>query len=125
MDLKEKSITFQISDEAYKQLYNLAKTSELSLPEFIKSFALLFIDNKSFLKHFSIEDSKNYFEDDLQKMAKQLENKRQFIDLILRSIYSTQLRLEVQFKKYRKEAEKELKKDVDRITLMVDSSGSK
>lgn len=124
MDLKEKSITFQISDEAYKQLYNLAKTSELSLPEFIKSFALLFIDNKSFLKHFSIEDSKNYFEDDLQKMAKQLENKRQFIDLILRSIYSTQLRLEVQFKKYRKEAEKELNKDIDRITLMVDSSGS-
>lgn len=124
MDLKEKSITFQISDEAYKQLYNLAKTSKLSLPEFIKSFALLFTDNKAFLKHFSIEDSNNYFEDDLQKMAKQLENKRQFIDLILRSIYSTQLRLEVQFKKYRKEAEKELNKDIDRITLMVDSSGS-
>jgi hypothetical protein len=124
MELKEKSISFQVSDEEYIQLYELAKNSGMSLPQFIKSQTLLFTENKSLLEEFNINDSKRTLEEDLQEMAKKLEKKQQFVDLLLRTIYSTQLRLEGQIKKYRKEAEKELKKDMDRISLIVESSSS-
>ena len=67
-------------------------------------------------------DVKKTLEEDLQKMAAQLEKQQQLVDLLLRSIYSTQLSLEGQFIKYRKEAAKELKKDMDRISYMVKSA---
>ena len=122
MTFKEKSITIKISDEEYSQLYELAQSSNMNLRDFIKSLAILFTDNKSVLDDINPDDPKKDFEDRLQNLAQQLEKKQQYIDLLLRSVYSSQLRLEGQIKKHRKEAEKELKKDIDRISLMVEQS---
>ena len=122
MSFKEKSITFKISDKEYSKLYDLAKAEGMNLRDFIKYLALLFTDKKSILDDINPKGHKNAFEDDLQNVAQKLEKKQQFIDLLLRSVYSTQLRLEGQLKKHRKEAEKELKKDLDRISLIVETS---
>lgn len=125
MTFKEKSITIKISDEEYAQLYDLAQTANMNLRDFLKSMAFLFTDNKSILDEINLNDPKKTFENSLQKIAQKLEKKQQFIDLLLRSVYSSQLRLEGQIKKHRKEAEKELKKDIERISLMVESSSDK
>ena len=93
----------------------------MSLRDFIKSLAVLFTSNKEVMETLENAEVKKTLEEDLQKMAIQLEKKQQFIDLLLRSIYSTQLSLEGQFIKFRKEAAKELKKDMDRISYMVNS----
>lgn len=119
MPYKEKSITFRVSDDEYTQLYSLAKENNMSLRDFIKSLAVLFTDNKEILENLENADIKKALEEDLQKMANRLEKQQHFIDLLLRSIYSTQLSLEGQFIKSRKEAAKELKKDMDRISYMV------
>ena len=122
MSLKEKNITISVSDEEYTQLYALAKKSNMSLRDFVRSMAVLFTDNNDLLEKLNNPDVKKTLEEDLQKMAAQLEKQQQLVDLLLRSIYSTQLSLEGQFIKYRKEAAKELKKDMDRISYMVKSA---
>ena len=122
MSIKEKNITISVSDEEYAQLYALAKKSNRSLRDFVRSLAVLFTDNKDLLDKLDNPDVKKTLEEDLQKMAAQLEKQQQFVDLLLRSIYSTQLSLEGQFIKHRKEAAKELKKDIDRISYMVKSA---
>jgi predicted CopG family antitoxin len=122
MSLKEKNITISVSDEEYTQLYALAKKSSMSLRDFVRSLAVLFTDNNDLLEKLNNPDVKKTLEEDLQKMAAQLEKQQQFVDLLLRSIYSTQLSLEGQFIKHRKEAAKELKKDMDRISYMVKSA---
>jgi len=121
MPYKEKSITIRVSDEEYTQLYSQAKENNMSLRDFIKSLAVLFTDNKEVKEALENTDVRKALEDDLQKMAVRLEKQQQFIDLLLRSIYSTQLSLEGQFIKNRKEAAKELKKDLDRISYIVNS----
>jgi len=121
MSYKEKSITIRVSDDEYTQLYSLAKENNMSLRDFIKSLAVLFTNNKEAIEALENTDVRKELEDDLQKMAVRLEKQQQFIDLLLRSIYSTQLSLEGQFIKYRKEAAKELKKDMERITYIVNS----
>ena len=122
MSLKEKNITISVSDDEYTQLYTLAKKSSMSLRDFVRSMAVLFTDNNDLLEKLNNPDVKKTLEEDLQKMAGQLEKQQQLVDLLLRSIYSTQLSLEGQFIKYRKEAAKELKKDMDRISYMVKSA---
>lgn len=122
MPFEEKSVTVNLTNEEYSQLYRLAQSANISLRDFIRSLAILFTDNKSILDDIEPNDSKKAYEEDLQKIARQLEKKQQFLDLLLRSVYSSQLRLEGQLKKQRKEAEKELKKDLERISLMVDST---
>ena len=122
MSLKEKNITISVSDDEYTQLYTLAKKSSMSLRDFVRSMAVLFTDNNDLLEKLNNPDVKKTLEEDLQKMAAQLEKQQQLVDLLLRSIYSTQLSLEGQFIKYRKEAAKELKKDMDRISYMVKSA---
>jgi len=121
MAFKEKSITFRVTDDEHAQLSALAKTHKKSLPDFIKSLAVIFTENKEIFNSLDNPDIKKKLEGDLQSMASELEQQQRFIDLLLRSIYSTQLRLEGQFKKYRKEAAKELEKDFGRISLMVNS----
>jgi hypothetical protein len=121
MSYKEKSITVRLSDDEYRQLYSLAKENNMSLRDFIKSLAVLFTNNKDVIETLDDAEVKKTLEEDLQKMAIHLEKQQQFIDLLLRSIYSTQLSLEGQFIKFRKEAAKELKKDMDRISYMVNS----
>lgn len=125
MAFKEKSITFRVTDDEYTQLGALAKTHNKSLPNFIKSLAVLFTENKNVLNTLESPDIKNRLESDLQSMADELQKQQKFIELLLRSIYSTQLRLEGQFKKYRKEAAKELEKDFGRISLMINSAKAK
>jgi hypothetical protein len=125
MTFKEKSITFRVTDDEYAQLSALAKTHKKSLPTFVKSLAVLFTDNKELFRSLENPAIKKGLEDDLQSMAEQLQQQQKFIELLLRSIYSTQLRLEGQFKKYRKEAAKELEKDFGRISLMVNSVSAK
>jgi uncharacterized protein (DUF1778 family) len=122
MPYKEKSITFRVSDDEYTQLYSLAKENNMSLRDFIKSLAVLFTDNKETLETLENAEIKKALEEDLQKMADRLEKQQHFIDLLLRSIYSTQLSLEGQFIKFRKEAAKELKKDMDRISYIVNQN---
>ncbi|KAA3610026.1 MAG: hypothetical protein D8M58_07695 [Calditrichaeota bacterium] len=121
MAFKEKSITFRVTDDEYAQLSALAKTHKKSLPDFIKSISLLFTDNKEIFGQLDNPDVKNKLENDLESMADKLQNQQKFVELLLRSIISTQLRLEGQFKKQRKEAAKELEKDFGRISLMVNS----
>ena len=121
MPFKEKNISFRVSDDEYTQLYALAKENNMSLRDFIRSMAVLFTDNKDVIETLENTEVKKSLEDDLQIMATRLEKQQQFIDLLLRSIYSTQLSLEGQFIKFRKEAAKELKKDMDRISYMVNS----
>lgn len=118
----EKSITVRFTNEEYTQLFALAKKNKMSLQNFIKSMAILFTDNNDLLAKINNPEIKKSLENDLKIMAGQLEKKQKFVDLLLRSIYSTQLSLEGQFIKSRKEAAKELKKDVDRIKYMVSSS---
>ena len=121
MSYKEKSINIRVSDDEYAQLYIMAKENNMSLREFIKSLAVLFTDHKDVMETLENAEVKKSLEDDLQKMAIRLEKQQQFTDLLLRSIYSTQLSLEGQFIKSRKEAAKELKKDMDRISYIVNS----
>lgn len=121
MPFKEKSISIRVSDDEYTQLYALAKENNMSLRDFIRSMAVLFTDNKEVIETLEDAEVKKSLEEDLQKMATRLEKQQQLIDLLLRSIYSTQLSLEGQFIKFRKEAAKELKKDMDRISYMVNS----
>ena len=121
MPFKEKNISIRVSDDEYTQLIALAKENNMSLRDFIRSMAVLFTNNKEVIETLENAEVKKSLEDDLQKMATRLEKQQQFIDLLLRSIYSTQLSLEGQFIKFRKEAAKELKKDMDRISYMVNS----
>ncbi len=125
MAFKDKSITLRVTDDEYAQLFALAKTHKKSLPDFIKSLAELFTDNKEVFKNLENPDVKNKLESDLQSMAERLQTQQKFIDLLLTSIYSTQLRLEGQIKKYRKDAAKELEKDFGRISLMVNSASAR
>lgn len=121
----DKSITFNLSENEFSKLETLAKTQQKSLSEFVRSMALLFTGPNEVVKDVDSSEIKKNFESDLQFMAEQLQKQQQFIDLLLRSIYSTQLRLEGQFKKYRKDAAKELEKDFRRISLIIDSTPSK
>lgn len=121
MSLKEKNISIRVSDDEYTQLIALAKENNMSLRDFVRSMAVLFTNNKEVIDTLENAEVKKSLEDDLQKMAMRLEKQQQLIDLLLRSIYSTQLSLEGQFIKFRKEAAKELKKDMDRISYMVNS----
>lgn len=93
--------------------------------DFLKSLVSLFTDNKSLQETVASTDAKNNLEEKLDYISKLLIQKQHFIDLFLRSIYSTQLRLEGQFKKYRIEAAKELEKDFDRISIIVNDIGAK
>ncbi len=125
MAFKAKNITINVTEDEYSQLSALAKTHQKSVPDFLKSLAVLFTDNKEIINSLENPDVKNGLEKDLQLMSEQLQQQQKFTDLLLRSIYSTQLRLEGQFKKYRKEAAKELEKDFGRISLMVNSNSDK
>jgi hypothetical protein len=121
----EKSITFSVTDDDYNQLKSLAKKQGMTLAEFVKFFLLLLTNNNSLLAPLKSADVKKNLEDSLQNVSDLLEKQQRFLDLALRSIYSTQLTLEGQFKKYRKEAAKELEKDFERISLMVNVAKSK
>lgn len=125
MAFMEKSISFSVTDDQYAQLCALAKTHQKDLPEFIRALSLLFTDTSEILNHLENQEAKKELESDLQSMASQLQKQQKFIELLLRSIYSTQLRLEGQIKKYRKEAAKELEKDFSRIALMVNPMTAK
>lgn len=121
----KKIISVSVTDDEYAQLKALAKTHQMEPDDFIKSLSLLFIDNKSLYESISNIEAKKNLEDELLKVSNQLEKKQRFIDLLLRSIYSTQMRLEGQFKKYRLEASKELEKDFERISIIVDAAKAK
>ena len=118
-------ISVVVSSDEYNQLKALAQLQNMDLNNFIRSFLLVFIDDKDILGSISGIEAKIKLEDELQKIAQKLEKKQRFTDLLLRSIYSTQLRLEGQFKKYRLEASKELEKDFERISMIVDSAKTK
>ena len=118
-------ISIVVSSDEYNQLKALAQLQNMDLNNFIRSFLLVFIDDKDILGSISGIEAKIKLEDELQKIAQKLEKKQRFTDLLLRSIYSTQLRLEGQFKKYRLEASKELEKDFERISMLVDSAKTK
>ena len=125
MAFKEKSITVRVTEDEFVQLEVLANAHDMNVQEFVTSMSTLLTNNKTLLEKISDPDAKNNLEDELKTISVALEQKRQHVDLLLRSIYSTQLRLEGQFKKYRKEAAKELEKDFERISLMIGSMPAK
>jgi len=125
MAFKEKSITIRVTEDEFIQLEVLAKAHGMSLQDFVSSMSKLLTDDKALLDKISDTDVKNNLEEELTTIAESLEQKKHYLELLLRSIYSTQLRLEGQFKKYRKDASKELEKDFSRISLMIGSMPSK
>ena len=58
-------------------------------------------------------------EKDLEKISTSLDKSKRMIELLQRSVYSTALKLESQFKKSRIEAAQELEKDLERIEYLV------
>jgi len=60
------------------------------------------------------------FENDLKRMAKNLDQQKRYIELMQRSLNSISWRLESQFRKLRTETEQELKQDVNRIKILME-----
>jgi len=122
MAQNEKNISINISKKQYAQLNAFANALNIETDVFIKKMALLFTDSEIPV---SDSEGRNDLEKNMELMANQLQKNQKFNDLLLRSIYSTQLRLEGQIKKYKKEASKELDKDFERISLIIKSTPRK
>ena len=125
MSDNKKNVAVSLTQDEFDQLKKLSATHNMEPEDFLKSLVSLFTDNKSLQETVASTDAKNNLEEKLDYISKLLIQKQHFIDLFLRSIYSTQLRLEGQFKKYRIEAAKELEKDFDRISIIVNDIGAK
>ncbi len=125
MTSQNKKITITLSEDEYNQLELLAKKHKMKVRDFVTIMSTLLTSNKNLLKIINSPDVKKTLELDLKYISSLLEIKQKHIQLLLRSIYSTQLRVEGQIKKYRLEAAKELEKDFDRISMILDSEFSK
>lgn len=119
MDTKSKLLNLRISETEYEAIKELAAERGMTISEYIRYMATIFIPfdiNRDFL-HNPIH--KKQLEKDLEKISGNLEKSKRVIELLQRSVYSTALKIESQFKKIRIEAAQELEKDIDRIDLLV------
>jgi G:T-mismatch repair DNA endonuclease (very short patch repair protein) len=119
MDTKSKLLNLRISETEFEAIKELAAERDMTISEYIRYMATIFIPfdiNRDFL-HNPIH--KKQLEKDLEKISENLEKSKRVIELLQRSVYSTALKLESQFKKIRIEAAQELEKDIDRIDLLV------
>lgn len=120
MDRKTKLINIRIAPEEYAQIKSLADEREMSVSQYVRYMATIFI-----MKDINPEIEKKgfsatQFENDLKRMAKNLDQQKRYIELMQRSLNSISWRLESQFRKLRVETEQELKQDVNRIKIMME-----
>jgi hypothetical protein len=122
MSTKSKLLNLRISESEYEAIRELAAEHEMSVSEYIRFMATIFLPfslNRDFLHTPSY---KKKLEKDLEKISASLDRSKRMIELLQRSIYSTALKLESQFKKTRIEAAQELEKDLERIEYLVKSN---
>jgi hypothetical protein len=120
VDKKTKLINIRIAPEEYSQIKSLADEREMTISQYVRYMATIFI-----MKDISPEIEKkgfsaNQFENDLKRMAKNLDQQKRYIELMQRSLNSISWRLESQFRKLRVETEQELKQDVNRIKILME-----
>ena len=120
MDKKTKLINIRIAPEEYSQIKSLADEREMTVSKYVRYMATIFI-----MKDINPEiERKGFtatqFENDLKRMAKNLDQQKRYIELMQRSLNSISWRLESQFRKLRVETEQELKQDVNRIKILME-----
>jgi len=120
VDKKTKLINIRIAPEEYSQIKSLADEREMTVSQYVRYMATIFI-----MKDINPEiERKGFtatqFENDLKRMAKNLDQQKRYIELMQRSLNSISWRLESQFRKLRVETEQELKQDVNRIKIMME-----
>ncbi|MBN1409037.1 MAG: hypothetical protein JW956_14655 [Calditrichaceae bacterium] len=121
MDTKSKLLNLRISESEYEAIKELANEREMTVSQYIRYMATIFLPfdlNRDFLHTPSY---KKRLEKDLDKISASLDKSKRTIELLQRSVYSTALKLESQFKKLRIEAAQELEKDLERIDYLVKS----
>ena len=119
MDTKSKLLNLRISESEYEAIKALASEREMTVSQYIRYMATIFLPfdlNRDFLHTPSY---KKRLEKDLEKISASLDRSKRVIELLQRSVYSTALKLESQFKKLRIEAAQELEKDLERIDYLV------
>lgn len=119
MDPKSKLLNLRISESEYEAIKELASEREMTVSQYIRYMATIFLPfdlNRDFLHTPSY---KKNLEKDLEKISTNLDKSKRVIELLQRSVYSTALKLESQFKKMRIEAAQELEKDLERIDYLV------
>ena len=118
MPKNKQTISFSVDKSIYQKINHLAQEHSLSASQYSKMMTTILLKPDFEL---SDRDAKNNLEEELTILSKQLEKKRHHIDLVIRSIYATILRLQSQFKKISRETYKELDQDFKRIDLMIDT----
>ncbi len=116
-----KRISFEVSDQVYKEIEELARKHNMPIHVFAEYMTRMFNLSVKDVATFNIPEAKNTLEKDLNAMAGNIEKQQHQLELLLRSVYSTMMRLESQFKQQRLEAAGELEKDFERIALFIDS----
>ena len=119
MDTKSKLLNLRISESEFEAIRELAAEREMTVSQYIRYMATIFLPfdlNREFLHTPSY---KKRLENDLEKISASLDKSKRIIELLQRSVYSTALKLESQFKKIRIEAAQELEKDLERIDYLV------
>lgn len=125
MDTKSKLLNLRISESEYEAIKDLANEREMTVSEYIRYMATIFLPfdlNQDFLH---TPTYKKRLEKDLEKISVSLDRSKRVIELLQRSVYSTALKLESQFKKLRIEAAQELEKDLERIDYLVKTEETK
>ena len=125
MDTKNKLLNLRISETEYEAIRELANERDMTVSQYIRYMATIFLHfdlNRDFLHTPSY---KKRLEKDLEKISANLDKSKRVIELLQRSVYSTALKLESQFKKIRIEAAQELEKDLERIDYLVKSEETK
>ncbi len=121
MKTKSKLINIRISPEEYEEIKKLADDHGMSVSLYVRYMATFFMSNQLDLNELTSELTKNQLEKDLAGLTKQLEKQRRYIDMLLRSVNSTALKLESQIKKLKIESTRELHKDVQRINYLMET----
>ncbi|RMH64857.1 MAG: hypothetical protein D6677_03710 [Calditrichaeota bacterium] len=116
-----KRIAFEVSDSVYKEIEQLAAKHNMPIHTFAEYMTRMFNLSVKDVAPLNLPEAKHTLETDLKSMAHNIEKQQHQLELVLRSIYSTLMRLESQFKQQRLEAANELEKDIERIALFVDS----
>lgn len=119
MTKKKHTIKFDVQDEAYHALEKMALAHGMDVNAYSEYMARLLTYSIKDIVQLDLTNAKTRVEADLKELSVDLENERRHINLLLRSINNTLLRLEGQFKKQRIEAAREIEKDFERISYLV------
>ncbi len=122
MTQKKHTIQFDVADSVYRELEQLALAHGMDVEAYAEFMTRLLTFSINDITKLDLTNAKSRVEIDLKQMALDLENQRRHINLVMRSINNTLLRLEGQFKKQRMEAAREIEKDFERISYLVNST---